>query len=74
MTATDERQTLADLAEATGWQRRNVDRADYYDRDGTRVQVLWQGTEAVSGGALYHDDILATYSRELATIQGWLRR
>jgi hypothetical protein len=74
MTATDERQTLAELAEEGGWHRRNVDRTDYYQKAGARVQVIWQGTEAISGGTLYHDDVLTTYSRDLSTIKGWLRR
>ena len=74
MTATDERQTLADLADGGGWRRRDVDRTDYYSKGGARVQVLWTGTEAVSGASLYHDDILTAYSRDLSTIQGWLRR
>jgi len=74
MTATDERQTLADSAEAGGWLRRNVDRTDYYSKGGARVQVLWTGTAAVSGGSLYHDDNLTAYTRDLGTIQGWLRR
>jgi hypothetical protein len=74
MTATDERQTLTDLAEVGGWERRSVDRTDYYAKAGTRVQVVWQGTEAISGGSLYLDDILTTYTRELGTVKGWLRR
>jgi hypothetical protein len=74
MTATDERQTIADLADVGGWERRSVDRTDYYAKAGTRVQVVWQGTEAISGGSLYLDDILTTYTRELGTVKGWLRR
>jgi hypothetical protein len=74
MTATDERQTLADLAEVGGWHRRDVDRTDYYAKGGARVQVLWRGSSAISGGSLYHDDNMTAYSRDLATIQGWLRR
>jgi hypothetical protein len=74
MTAIDERQTLADFAETAGWHRRGVDRTDYYDKAGVRVQVLWQGTEAISAGSLYHDDILTTYTRDLSTVKGWLRR
>ena len=74
MTATDERQTLAELAEAGGWHRRDIDRTDYYDKGGARVQVIWQGTETISGGSLYHDDVLSTYTRDLSTVQGWLRR
>jgi hypothetical protein len=74
MTETDERQKLADFADTAGWHRRNVDRTDYYDKGGVRVHVVWRGTEAISGGSLYHDDILTTYSRDLSTIKGWLRR
>jgi hypothetical protein len=74
MTETDDRQTVADLAEAAGWQRRNADRTDYYVKGGARVQVLWQGTAEISGGSLYHDDNLTAYTRDLSTLQGWLRR
>jgi hypothetical protein len=74
MTATDERQTLADLAEGGGWDRRDVDRSDYYVKGGARVHVVWQGTTTISGGSLYHDDILTAYSRDLSTVHRWLRR
>ena len=74
MTATEERQTVADLAEVGGWHRRNVERTDYYSKGGARVQVLWHGTAAISGGSLYHDDGLIAYTRELSTVLGWLRR
>ena len=74
MTETDERQKVADFAETAGWHRRNVERTDYYSKGGARVQVLWTGVEAVSGASLYHDDVLTAYSRDLSTVQGWLRR
>ncbi|MFL6084791.1 MAG: hypothetical protein ACJ74F_16660 [Mycobacterium sp.] len=74
MTETDERQTLADLADGAGWRRRNVDRTDYYVKGGNRVQVIWHGTAAISGGSLYHDDNLTAYTRDLSTIRGWLKR
>jgi hypothetical protein len=74
MTETDERQTVADFAETAGWHRRNVERTDYYAKGGARVQVLWHGTAAISGGSLYHDDVLTAYTRDLSTVQGWLRR
>lgn len=74
MTATDERQRIADYAETTGWQRRNVERTDYYAKGIVRVQVLWHGTEAISGSSLYHDDILTAYTRNLGTVQSWLKR
>jgi hypothetical protein len=74
MTATDERQTIADFAEQGGWDRRNVDRTDYYTKGGARVQLIWLGTASISGGSLYHDDNLTAYTRELSTVQGWLNR
>jgi hypothetical protein len=74
MTATDERQTLADLADLGGWERRDVERTDYYAKGIVRVQVLWHGTEAISGGSLYHDDILTAYSRDLKTVRSWIKR
>ena len=74
MTATDERQTLADLADLGGWERRDVDRTDYYAKGIVRVQVLWHGSEAISGGSLYHDDILTAYSRDLNTVKSWIKR
>jgi hypothetical protein len=74
MTATDERRAIAELAELGGWHRRDVDRADYYAKGIIRVQVLWQGDEAISGGSLYQDDIMTAYSRDLATVKSWLKR
>lgn len=74
MTTTDERQTLAELADLGGWERRDVDRTDYYAKGIVRVQVLWHGTEAISGGSLYHDDLLTAYSRDLATVRSWIKR
>jgi hypothetical protein len=74
MTAADERAELSELAVQAGWHHRDVDRTDYYTRDPVRVHVIWQGRKAISGGALYHDDLLMTYSRDLATIRGWLKR
>jgi hypothetical protein len=74
MTETDGRQTLADLADVGGWQRRDADRTDYYARGIVRVQVIWHGTEAISGGSLYHDDILTAYTRDLGTVTSWLKR
>jgi hypothetical protein len=74
MTTTDERQTVAELADLGGWERRDVDRTDYYAKGIVRVQVLWHGNEAISGGSLYHDDILTAYSRDLNTVKSWLKR
>jgi hypothetical protein len=74
MTDTDVRQELSELAEGTGWHRRDADRTDYYTRSPARIHVQWQGSSAISGGALYQDDILMTYSRDLATVKSWFRR
>jgi len=74
MTTTDERQTVAELADLGGWDRRDVDRTDYYAKGIIRVQVLWHGDKAISGGSLYQDDIMTAYSRELDTVKSWLRR
>jgi hypothetical protein len=74
MTATDERQALSELAELSGYQRRNVDRTDHYTKGSAHILVLWRGTAAISGASLYHDDILTAYTRELPTVQGWLKR
>jgi hypothetical protein len=74
MTATDERHAIAELAELGGWERRDVDRTDHYARGIIRVQVLWRGDEAISGSSLYQDDIMTAYTRDLNTLQGWLKR
>jgi hypothetical protein len=74
MTATIEREKLSEVAVQAGWDRRDADRTDYYTRSPVRVHVVWQGTSAISGGALYHDDVLMAYTRDLATVQGWLKR
>ena len=74
MTATDERQDLKQLAEELGWRHRDSDRNDIYSRGSTRIQVLWRGTSAISGVSLYRDDVLTSYTRDLATAKGWLAR
>jgi hypothetical protein len=74
MNATDERQALSQLAEESGWERRESDRIDVYVRDHARVRVLWRGPSAISGGSLYQDDVLMTHTRDLATVKGWFAR
>jgi len=74
MTGADERKELSELAVQIGWQHRDADRTDYYSRSPARVHVIWQGSDAISGGALYHDDILMAYARDLGTVRGWLKR
>jgi hypothetical protein len=74
MTAVDERHDLNQLAEELGWRHRDVDQVDNYLRGNTRVRVIWRGNSAISGASLYHDDILSSYTRDLATVNGWLKR
>ncbi|BBX02487.1 hypothetical protein BST36_10260 [Mycolicibacterium moriokaense] len=74
MTTATERSQLSERAVAAGWHCRPTDRTDYYSRSPVRIHVIWQGDDKISGGALYHDDILMTYTRDLATVAGWLRR
>ena len=74
MTTTVEREEVSQLAEQTGWQHRDADRSDYYLRRPERVHVVWQGSHAISGGALYRDNILMSISRDLETVKGWLKR
>lgn len=74
MTAADLRKEISERAVQAGWDRRDADRTDYFTRTPVRVHVIWQGNDKISGGALYHDDLLMTYSRDLATVAGWLKR
>jgi hypothetical protein len=69
-----EREQVTDLAGQGGWHRRDADRSDYYTRQSERVRVIWQGSEAISGGALYRDGILMAVTRELDTVKSWLKR
>jgi len=74
MVDTAERQVVSALAEGSGWNHRIADRSDYFDKGIVRVHIVWRGDTAISGGTLYHDDFLQTYSRDLATVTGWLKR
>ena len=74
MVDTDERQTVAAVAEAAGWNHRVAERSDYFDKGVVRIHIVWRGDSAISGGSLYHDDLLQTYSNDLATVTGWLKR
>ncbi|WP_422746854.1 hypothetical protein ACN27E_04420 [Mycobacterium sp. WMMD1722] len=70
----DQRQDLQQLAEQIGWRRNDLGRVDLYLRGDTRVRVLWRGDDAISGATLYQDDIMMTYTRDLPTVSGWLKR
>ena len=74
MVDTDERHAVSAVAEEAGWNHRIADRSDYFDRGVVRVHIVWQGDNAINGGTLYHDDLMQTYSRDLPTVQGWLKR
>lgn len=68
------RQALAALTEEQGWSRRESDRVDIFLRGPSRVRVIWQGDDVISGGSRYQDDIMEQYSRDLGTVKGWLAR
>lgn len=74
MSTPDLRSQLAETTAAAGWHRRIDDRVDVYLRGLTRVRVIWQGNDAISGGSRYQEDALETYSRDLDTVKGWLSR
>jgi hypothetical protein len=74
MTSNAERGEVSQLAAQAGWQHRDADRSDYYLRRPERVHIVWQGSQAISGGALYRDNILMSVSRELDTVKSWLNR
>ena len=74
-TGTDERQTLAQLGEEQGWARRVSDgRTDVYLRGNSRVRVIWQGGDKISGASAFTDDMYEHYTRELGTVRTWLKR
>jgi hypothetical protein len=70
---TNDRQTISALAEESGWQRRQLDRTDFYRRGLREVEVLFTA-DKLNGGTLYEDLHLLTHSREMATVEGWLTR
>jgi hypothetical protein len=74
MTTTDERRDLSQVAESSGWARRDLDRVDVYQRGNDRIRVIWQGSNAISGASRFQDDIMATYTRDLKTVSNWLTR
>ncbi|MDA4088655.1 hypothetical protein MHAS44199_23700 [Mycolicibacterium hassiacum DSM 44199] len=69
-----ERDKLSELASERGWQRRDCDRVDYYSKSPVKVHVIWQGDDAISGSALYQNDMMVAYTRDLSTVSGWLKR
>jgi hypothetical protein len=73
MTIIDERAALAQATEAAGWHRREVERVDVYLRGISRVRVIWQGNDVISGGSRFQEDVMEQYSRDPKTIKGWLK-
>ena len=73
MSATDDRQAISEIAEQSGWRRRQLDRTDFYRRGTREVEVLFTA-DKLNGGTLYEDLHLRTHSREKATVEGWLTR
>ncbi len=73
-TATDERQALAELAEQSGWQRKEYQRVDVYIRGLFHVHVVWGGQNTVSGGSHHEDSVMLSYTRDLGKIQSWLAK
>ncbi len=39
-----------------------------------RIHIVLRGDSAIIGVSLYHDDLLQTYSNDLANVTGWLKR
>ncbi|MDT5008820.1 MAG: hypothetical protein QOH57_437 [Mycobacterium sp.] len=73
MTATSDRQTLSELAERSGWRRKQVDRTDFYRRGVRQLEVLFT-EDTLNGGTLFEDLHLLTYTRDISTIQSWMTR
>ena len=73
MSATNDRQALSEIAEQSGWQRRQLDRTDFYRRGTRKVEVLFTA-DKLNGGTLYDDVHLLTYSRDKAKVEGWLTK
>ena len=73
MDTTNDRQTISELAEQSGWQRRQLDRTDFYRRGGREVEVFFTA-EKLNGGTLYEDLHLLTHTRDKEKVEGWLTR
>lgn len=73
MSATNDRQGLSEIAEQSGWRRRQLDRTDFYRRGIRQVEVLFTA-EQLNGGTLYEDLHLLTHTRDKETVEGWLTK
>jgi hypothetical protein len=73
-TATDQRKTVAELADEQGWQRRvSLDRNDVFLRGTVRIRAMWAG-DTLNGASLFHDEMYESYTREVATLRAWFKR
>lgn len=73
MSATNDRQELSEIAEKSGWKRRQVDRTDFYRRGNREVEVVFT-EDTLNGGSLSEDLRMMTYTRDRETIEGWLTK
>lgn len=73
MSATNDRQALSEIAEQSGWQRRQLDRIDFYRRGAREVEVLFTA-DKLNGGTLYEALRMLTHTRDTATVERWLTR
>lgn len=74
-TATDERHTVALLAQEQDWQRRDSGaNADVFNRGTVRIRANWAGGDKLSGASLFHDEMYESYTREVATLRAWFKR
>ncbi len=68
-----DRQSLSEIAEESGWQRRQVDRTDFYRRGARDVEVFFT-EDKLTGGTLYEDLSMLTHTRDRSTVEDWLTR
>ncbi len=73
MSVTSDRQALSEIAEESGWRRRQIDRTDFYRRGIRAVEVFFTA-DTLNGGTLYEDLHLLTHTRELSKVEDWLKR
>ncbi|MFN8071510.1 MAG: hypothetical protein U0R66_06830 [Mycobacterium sp.] len=74
-TVTDERKSVAALAEEQGWQRRvSLERHDVFLRGTVRIRAMWETDDKLNGATLFHDEMYESYTREPATLRAWFKR
>jgi hypothetical protein len=74
-TATDERKSVAELAEEQGWQSRvSLDRHDVFMRGTVRIRAMWETDAKLNGATLFHDEMYESYTREPGTLRAWFKR